>query len=71
MFKSLVIPHIDYCSQLWMPVDGAGIHSLEKLQFDFFKKIPELRGLNYWDGLKSMKMLSMQRRIERYRIIYA
>ena len=71
MFKSLVIPHIDYCSQLWMPVDGAGIHSLEKLQFDFFKKIPELRGLNYWEGLKSMKMLSMQRRLERYRIIYA
>ena len=34
MFKSLLIPHIDYCSQLWMPIDGAGIHSLEKLQYD-------------------------------------
>ena len=70
MFKSLVIPHIDYCSQLWMPIDGAGIHSLEKLQYDFFKKIPELKGLSYWDCLQNMKMLSMQRRLERYRIIY-
>ena len=70
MFKSLVIPHIDYCSQLWMPIDGAGIHSLEKLQYDFFKKIPELKGLSYWDCLQNMKMLSMQRRLERYRVNY-
>ena len=70
MFKSLVIPHIDYCSQLWMPIDGAGIHSLEKLQYDFFKKIPELKGLSYWDCLQNMNMLSMQRRLERYRVIY-
>ena len=54
-----------------MPVDGAGILSLEKLQYDFFKKIPELRGLNYWECLSNMNMLSMQRRLERYRIIYS
>ena len=70
MFKSLVLPHIDYSSQLWMPVDGTNIHSLEKLQSDFFKKIPDLRGMTYWEGLESMNMLSMQRRLERYRIIY-
>ena len=70
MFRSLVLPHIDYCSQLWMPVDGANVHSLEKLKSDFFKKIPDLRGMNYWEGLTDMKMLSMQRRLERYRIIY-
>ena len=34
MFKSLVIPHLDYCSQLWMPINGAGVHSLEKVQSD-------------------------------------
>ena len=37
MFKNLVLSHIDYCSQLWMPVDADNIHSLEKLQWDFFK----------------------------------
>ena len=70
MFKSLVIPHLDYCSQLWMPVNGAGIHTLEKVQMDFFKKIPDLQGMNYWEALKEMKMLSIQRRFERYRIVY-
>jgi hypothetical protein len=53
-----------------MPVDGAGILRLEKLQYDFFRKIPELRELNYWECLAHMNMISMQRRLERYRIIY-
>ena len=70
LFKTLVIPHIDYCSQLWLPIDGASILSLEKVQCDFFKKIPELRGKSYWECLSHMKMLSIQRRLERYRIIY-
>ena len=70
MFKTLVLPHIDFCSQLWMPVDCAGVLSLEKLQFDFFKKIPELRGKSYWECLTHMKMLSVQRRLERYRMLY-
>ena len=70
LFKTLVIPHIDYCSQLWMPVDGAGICSLEKLQHDFFRKIPELRAMHYWECLKHMNMISMQRRLERHRVIY-
>ena len=30
----------------------------------------EPRGLTYWEGLKNMKMLSMQRRIEQYINIY-
>ena len=70
LFKSLVIPHLDYCSQLWMPVKGAGIHSLEKVQSDYFKKIPDLKGMNYWEALEDMKMISIQRRFERYRVIY-
>ena len=70
MFKSPVIPHLDYCSQLWMPINGAGVHSLEKVQLDFFKKIPELQLLTYWQALENMKMPSIQRSFERYRIIY-
>ena len=30
LFKSLVLPHIDYCSQVWMPVVGVNIHNIEK-----------------------------------------
>ena len=53
-----------------MPVETAEIEKIEKLQRDYLRKIPELRDLNYWESLKKMKMLSLQRRMERYRIIY-
>ena len=36
----------------------------------FFMRIPAIRELNYWEQLQHMKMLSLQRRLERYRIIY-
>ena len=29
-----------------------------------------MRGLNYWDKLKTLNMTSLQRRLEWYRIIY-
>ena len=70
LFKSLIAPHVDYCSQLWMPSKTTQIETIEKLQKDFFSRIPAIREMNYWDQLKSMKMLSLQRRLERYRIIY-
>ena len=38
IFKFLVIPHLDYCSQLWMPVEPADIEKIEKLQRDYFRK---------------------------------
>ena len=70
LFKSLIAPHINYCSQLWMPSKTTQIETIEKLQKDFFSRIPAIREINYWDQLKSMKMLSLQRRLEIYRIIY-
>ena len=70
LFKTLVVPYIDYCSQLWMPIKPVEILKVEKLQKDFLNRIPELRGENYWQKLKSLKMISLQRRQERFRIIY-
>ena len=70
MFKSLVQPHIDYCSQLWMPPEGANMVKIEKVLRDFSRRVPGIRELCYWERLKSMGMNSMQRRLERYRIIY-
>ena len=48
--QTLVVSHLDHCSQLWMPIDAAGIQSLEKIQYDFFKKIPEIREKSYWEA---------------------
>jgi hypothetical protein len=70
MWKTLILPHIDYCSQLWCPTKPGNIAKIEKLQRDFFNRIPAMRSLDYWDQLSQMKMLSIQRRLERYRILY-
>ena len=70
IYKSVIFAHIDYCSQLWMPTKPALIHSVEKLQKDFLARVQALRDLDHWQQLKQLKMLSLQRRLERYRIIY-
>ena len=31
MFNTIVQPHIDYCSQLWMPQEGQNLEKIEKL----------------------------------------
>ena len=70
LFKSLVQPHIDYCSQLWAPLEGSSLDKIEKLLRDFTRRIPELREMNYWQRLEKLAMNSEQRRLERYQIIY-
>ena len=42
---------------------------IEKLFYDFSSKIPEIREKDYWSRLSHLKMLSQERRMERYRII--
>ena len=71
LYKTLIIPHLDYCSQLWSPIKKTEIHMLEKLQKDFFNRVPALKNLSYWEKLEFLQMYSIERRLERYRIIYA
>ena len=71
IWKSLIQPHIDYCSPLWFSPNSQGeITRLENLQRQFTKKIKGFENLNYWERLNKLKMLSHQRRMERYNIIY-
>ena len=70
LLKTLILPHIDYCSQLYCPVRPADIQKLEKIQKDFLKRIPGLRQQSYWQQLETFQMYSIQRRLERYRTIY-
>jgi hypothetical protein len=41
------------------------MQKIENLQQNYTKKIPEVNHLNYWDRLKSLKMYSQERRMER------
>ena len=70
LWKQLVQPHVDYCSQLYMPVNGSKLSELENLQQNYTSRITQFRNFNYWERLKELKMFSQQRRLERYRIIY-
>ena len=70
MWKTLVQVHIDCCSQLYMPGQTQALLKIGKLFYDFTSRIPEVRSLDYWTRLSKLKMLSQERRMERYRIIY-
>ena len=70
MWKSLVQGHVDYCSQLYQPLQSSNLQRIKMLQKVFTKKITEVKNMNYWERLQHLKMNSQQRRMERYRIIY-
>ena len=70
LWKSLVIPHLDYCSQLWNPLEKGIIQSIEQIQRSFTRQVNGLKNLDYWERLKTLKLYSLQRRRERYIIIY-
>ena len=70
LYKSLVLPILEYCSVLWCPLTVGNIQKLEAVQWSFLRKITGTRNMNYWETLKELKMYSLERRRERYRIIY-
>ena len=70
LWKSIVIPRLDYCSQLWNPSKMYQIHQLEELQKNFIRRIHGFSNMEYSAALKELKLYSLQRRRERYQIIY-
>ena len=70
LWKSLVQHSLDYCSQLWSPTTTGAIQTLEIVQKTFFNKIAGMKHYDYWQQLHVLKMYSLQRRRERYMIIY-
>ena len=68
--KSLVIPHLDYGSQLWSPFQVKNINALERVQRVFTKHIDGMHNLSYAERLKSLGIYSLQRRRDRYMAIY-
>ena len=70
MFKSIVLSRLDYGSQLWSPFLIKHITQLEKIQRSFTKHITGMNDMPYHERLKSLGLYSLQRRRERYCIIY-
>ena len=51
LMKSLVIPLLGYCCQLWNPWKAKDIQAIEAIQRTFTYKITEVQHLNYWERL--------------------
>ena len=65
LWKSLVQPILDYCSQLWCHIQLGQIKQLEEIQKSFTRKIKLDQKLNYWERLKVLRLYSQERRRER------
>jgi hypothetical protein len=70
LWKSLILPVIEYCSVLVSPYKKKDIEEIEAIQRTYTAKIEEVKQLNYWERLKELNMYSLERRRERYLIIY-
>ena len=70
IWKSIIQPKLYYCSQMWSPSDQCNISKLESVMRGFTSKISGCQDLDYWDRLSELKLLSQERRRERYIIIF-
>ena len=70
LYKSNVRCHVEYCSPLWNPTKIQDIQELESVQRYFTKRIAGHYNEHYWDRLKSLSLMSLQRRRERYILIH-
>lgn len=70
LFKALILPIVEYCCQLWSPTNIGQIRKLEGIQRTYTSRIRGLNNMDYWQRLEHLGMYSMERRRERYMIIY-
>ena len=61
---------VEFCCPLWSPSTVSEIQKLEAIQRRLTSKISGLQHLDYWSRLKALNLMSLQRRRERFIIIY-
>ena len=70
LWKTLIRSRLDYCCQLWCPSKKGDVQALEQLQRQYIRKISGVQHLTYWQQLKCLSLNSLERRRERYIIMY-
>jgi hypothetical protein len=72
LFRALVLPNLEYCCQLWLPIKVGAVRKLEAVQRTLKYRISGMRelNLNYWERLKHLGVYSLERRREWYIILY-
>ena len=66
LYKTLIRSRLEYCSPLWHPSKIEDIKHLEAVQRSITSKISEVKHLPYWERLRKLNLMSLQRRRERY-----
>ena len=70
LYKTIVRSRLEYSCPVCNPSSMQDIKKLESTQRAFTRYISGCQGLSYWDRLKKLGMMSLQRRRERYVILY-
>ena len=73
LYKQLVRSGLEYCCPLWSPNEEGLKKKIENVQRSFTRRIEGLTGTgrpSYWDRLKLLNIYSMERRRDRYIILY-
>jgi len=67
LYKSVVTPHLEYCSPAWTPYYKKDKDLLEKIQHRFTRMFPELRNLQYSERLHKIGLWTSEERRNRNR----
>ena len=70
LYKSMVRSRLEYCCPVWNPTHIGEIQRLENVQRSFTRRIQGCKELTYWERLKKLNLMSLQRRRERYCIVH-
>ena len=71
LWKTLAQPHLDYGALLWYPTGNHSLmEGLEGPLRSFTRNIKGCKQMNYWQRLDFTGINSVERRIERFKIIY-
>jgi hypothetical protein len=70
LYKSMVRSRLEYCCPVWNPAKVTDVQALESVQRNFTRRINGCHDLDYWQRLEKLKLLSLQRRRERYSIVH-
>ena len=70
LYKSIVRSRLEFCCPLWNSSKIEDIVKLEQIQRSFTSKIEGWGDFTYWERLHGLRLMSLQRRRERYTILH-
>ena len=70
LLKSIILSKLDFGSIVWAPNKVQDLRKIEHVQSNFTRRINGTEGMDYFERLKHLRLYSIERRFERYSVIY-